>query len=60
MHFTKSLFLEVLNEMCTEITKHAIDKVYFACTYIPYINAFIEASFPGLFSHNDYYNYTII
>lgn len=26
--FTKSLFLEVLNEMCTEITKEAIDKVH--------------------------------
>lgn len=28
MHFTKSLFLEVLNEMCTEITKEALDKVH--------------------------------
>ena len=27
--FTKSLFLEVLNEMCTEITKEAIDKVHY-------------------------------
>lgn len=27
--FTKSLFLEVLNEMCTEITKEAIDKVLY-------------------------------
>ena len=28
-HFTKGLFLEVLNEMCTEITKEALDKVLY-------------------------------
>ena len=27
MQFTKALFLEVLNEMCTEITKDALDVV---------------------------------
>ena len=26
--FTKKLFVEVMNEMCTEITKEALDKVY--------------------------------
>ena len=28
VNFTKRLFMEVMNEMCTEITKEALDKVY--------------------------------